>query len=344
MEDTLTGWQKQSCMAGWLYDFFDGAISCLLLGVDGLPFFRHELDKDSDGELHIALALGVDWFSYLQSLIAPLYMLSPMLLNIINLPPSQRYCACNLLSVIIPSPKKTNPDQTQHYLKILVNELLRLWCDGVVLRTQHFPQGHHVPVILTGVFCDKPAAHKVGGFGSHVHMFFCTHDWITQGFKVTLPELWEGLNANNMDVNFIAKRLEKANPEDETDGTAPPRQSSRVRIPTEKAREMVLEVDDAGAMLEDGDEGWEDDKDDNADPSMRTCQLHPRNLDNFLKLCRSLCLFTLDVMSEEQIASADKLMREYCIELMELYGLEVIRPNHHYAIHTSDFICDYGPL
>jgi hypothetical protein len=29
---------------------------------------------------------------------------------------------------------------------------------------------------------------------------------------------------------------------------------------------------------------------------------------------------------------------------MQLYGADVIRPNHHYAVHTAYFIYDYGPL
>lgn len=30
--------------------------------------------------------------------------------------------------------------------------------------------------------------------------------------------------------------------------------------------------------------------------------------------------------------------------LVQLYGAEVIRPNHHYATHTADFVHDFGPL
>ena len=30
--------------------------------------------------------------------------------------------------------------------------------------------------------------------------------------------------------------------------------------------------------------------------------------------------------------------------MLQLYGPEVVRPNHHYATHTGDFIRDYGPL
>jgi len=34
--------------------------------------------------------------------------------------------------------------------------------------------GRLVRVILTAVVCDKPAAHKMGGFASHSHNHFCT--------------------------------------------------------------------------------------------------------------------------------------------------------------------------
>ena len=84
---------------------------------------------------------------------------------------------------------------------------------------------------------------------------------------------------------------------------------------------MVLDDDDAGAVPEEEDGDWEDDNEDDEDeldPGMRTCQLHPRDLNNFLKLCRALRLFISDAMSEEQITSADALIREYCTELLEV--------------------------
>ncbi|EGO30588.1 hypothetical protein SERLADRAFT_432160 [Serpula lacrymans var. lacrymans S7.9] len=45
------------------------------------------------------------------------------------------------------------------------------------------PGGRLVRVILVAVVCNKPAAHKVGGFGSHFHTNLCTCWWITQGEK-----------------------------------------------------------------------------------------------------------------------------------------------------------------
>lgn len=68
-------------------------------------------------------------------------------------------------------------------MRILVNELLRLWESGFVIPTEAHPTGRRIRVVLMCVCCDKPAAHKVGGFGGHSHTFFCTRCWITQADK-----------------------------------------------------------------------------------------------------------------------------------------------------------------
>lgn len=90
-----------------------------------------------------------------------------------------------LLTAIMPGPKEPDPDQVQGYLKVLIDELLRLWQEGVVIKTPSCPQGRRVRVVLVAVVCDKPAAHKLGGFGSHTHTLFCTRCWIDQNSKAT---------------------------------------------------------------------------------------------------------------------------------------------------------------
>jgi hypothetical protein len=90
----------------------------------------------------------------------------------------------------MPGPKEANPDQCQRFLRPLVNELLRLWKDGIKIVTPKFPQGRLVRVALVAVVCDKPAAHKLGGFGSHSHTNFCTMCWISQEFKAS-PEAFQ---------------------------------------------------------------------------------------------------------------------------------------------------------
>ena len=44
--------------------------------------------------------------------------------------------------------------------------------------------GRLVRVILVAVVCDKPAAHKMGGFASHSHNNFCSLCWISASDKV----------------------------------------------------------------------------------------------------------------------------------------------------------------
>ena len=98
--------------------------------------------------------------------------------------------AANLLFLgIIPGPKETDSDQTQYFLRVFTNELYRLWRYGVTIPTPKYLQGRLVRVILVGVFGDKLATHKIGGFGPHSHTFFCTLDWISRGMKATATAL-----------------------------------------------------------------------------------------------------------------------------------------------------------
>lgn len=60
-EDRLGHWRTVHRVAGHPIDIFDGAIMRGLLGPDGLPFFRFDLDEDPNGEIRIALVLGADW-------------------------------------------------------------------------------------------------------------------------------------------------------------------------------------------------------------------------------------------------------------------------------------------
>ncbi|RDX43089.1 hypothetical protein OH76DRAFT_1361580 [Lentinus brumalis] len=502
-DDAMDWWRRVQRVVGKLRDFFDGGVSRELLGPDRKPFFHHDLAEGPDGELRIGLALGVDWFSYLRSLIAPSYTSCPMSFNIINFPPYLRFRATNLLlTCIIPGPKESDPDQTQRFLRVLVNELLRLWKHGAIIPTHRHPRGRLVRVILVGVFCDKPAAHKIGGFGSHSHTFFCTRDWITQGLKATLeafvanafpartnedhrarmreyqacpsknardefvkahgvrwselarlpyfdmcrmivvdpmhnlflglvknhfyhiwvqlrlfrkskelkrlhevlseldlpsklgrlpkligepaggsltadqwlilatvvgplalPELWEGLDAASFSPQFFQERREflkvaaqkrkerpaaqgAPNKANRTRSSTRPR-TRRKRGGTQRGPNASTSnaSDDEGAIEIDSDEAWTDDESEGEAEDVRhPSRLHPRDLENFLKLSSALTILLAHELDEQQLAQADRLLREYCIELIELYGPDVIRPNHHYATHTPEFVRDYGPL
>ena len=97
-----------------------------------------------------------------------------------------------LLAGIMPGPKEADVEQVQNYLRVLVNELQRLWAEGVMIKTAKFPQGRLVRVALVAVVCDKPAAHKLGGFGAHSHRLFCTKCWVSQDKKAHPESFAEG--------------------------------------------------------------------------------------------------------------------------------------------------------
>ncbi|KIN93299.1 hypothetical protein M404DRAFT_36210 [Pisolithus tinctorius Marx 270] len=49
-------------------------------------------------------------------------------------------------------------------------------------------------------------------------------------------------------------------------------------------------------------------------------------------------------ITDNNINEADHLLCEYNIELIKLYGLGVIKPNHHYSTHVGNCACNFGPL
>ncbi|KAN0074464.1 hypothetical protein V8E55_011876, partial [Tylopilus felleus] len=72
--------------------------------------------------------------------------------------------------------------------------------------------------------------------------------------------------------------------------------------------------------------------------------LHPDDLANFLKLCMALHILIKNMLLDCDIIEADHLLREYCTELIQLYGSSCIKPNHHYATHIATFVRNFGPL
>ena len=90
--------------------------------------------------------------------------------------------------------------------------------------------------------------------------------------------------------------------------------------------------------------------------------LHPSDPINFLKLCAAIRILLRCQLTDPDINRADSLIQEYCMELIsvhphllqikatdklvssQLYGSNVIKPNHHYATHVSECVRNFGPL
>ncbi|KIJ09902.1 hypothetical protein PAXINDRAFT_86800, partial [Paxillus involutus ATCC 200175] len=80
------------------------------------------------------------------------------------------YRAKNLLvAFMTPGPQEPTGSQLQNYLKFIVDDLLKLYQEGIVYHTPGHPEGRRVRVVLLGVICDHPAMCKMCGFADHGH-------------------------------------------------------------------------------------------------------------------------------------------------------------------------------
>ncbi|KIK13644.1 hypothetical protein PISMIDRAFT_118545, partial [Pisolithus microcarpus 441] len=113
--------------------------------------------------------------------------------SICNLPPEYRYQTANLMCTsIMPGLKEQSPDEVQHFLHPIISDLLRLWKHSIKVPTESHPDRRVIHVILVAVVCDKPTAHKMGGFGSHSHTYYCTACWIPSKDKGNLNAFKRG--------------------------------------------------------------------------------------------------------------------------------------------------------
>ncbi|THU96176.1 hypothetical protein K435DRAFT_819510 [Dendrothele bispora CBS 962.96] len=495
MEDLLEQWRDVSRVDGEYQDIFDGAICKELKGVDGRLFFANPLPDESN----IAFLLS----DVLQS--HQLALTSPVSIHTIS------YRTSNIiLTGIMPGPKEQTGDQVQQFMHIFVNELLRLWRYGFWVKTKKYPAGRRVHVILVCVICDKPAAHKLGGFASHSHTFFCHRCWIKQADKsseqafhanafpsrthdehvrygreyqkcdtetarkdfvkkfatrwselcrlpyfdlcrmividpmhnlilgivkthfyhiwiqckilrkrhellrfhqmlskiqvpaylgrlpalmgepaggsltadqwliaatvicpLIIPQLWNEYCVDDDAESVRLKRIgdiqkaiderkakaaaaRKAKEAAKAKAAADARASRPRRKRTRTARAQFVDEDpEANEITDDGAKEQEHDiymdgaagSDDDDDGESRTApKLHPEDPANFFKLSSALKLLLSRKLYSSDILEFERLIRDYNCELIRLYGKNVLRPNHHYAIHIADCVRDFGPL
>ncbi|KIO12029.1 hypothetical protein M404DRAFT_70422, partial [Pisolithus tinctorius Marx 270] len=148
---------------GIYMDIFDGSIChAKLKGPNSKLFFSNNQNEQHGPNNE--LCLGADWFSYIQSNIMPSHSSCLTSFSICNLPPEYRYQTVNLM--------------LQHFLRPIISDSLQLWKYGIKIPTESQPEGHLVHVTLVVVICDKPTAHKIGGFVSHSHNYYCMCCWI----------------------------------------------------------------------------------------------------------------------------------------------------------------------
>lgn len=152
-------------------DMWDATGLYKIEGHDGRPFYRK-----SGSESRIVVGLNIDGLNALGNKMAgKKHSVMGIYLVCLNLPRAIRYDLENMFLVgILPGPDEPSRHQINHVLHPLVNDLLRLWKDGVFLTwTARYPMGRRVRVALGPLICDLPAACQVSGFTGHSATSFC---------------------------------------------------------------------------------------------------------------------------------------------------------------------------
>ncbi|KAH9928238.1 hypothetical protein B0H21DRAFT_712161 [Amylocystis lapponica] len=140
LEKSLDSWRdREPTPDAELRSIQDGHLWKTLPGPDGVPFFDNRPDRANPDELRIGVTLGFDGYQ------------------------SRNLILCGLT----PGPKELNADELQHFMKAYVDDLLRLYNDGILVKTPLYPNGRRVRVILLAVCCDHPALCRIAGFGDH---------------------------------------------------------------------------------------------------------------------------------------------------------------------------------
>jgi hypothetical protein len=157
---------------GTLRDIFDGHVLWDFRGPDGKIF----LAPDGSGG-HYVFSLVVDGFNPLTNKLSGRKISSTAIyMAFLNFPPEERYKLENMYLVgIVPGPHEPSLHQINHFLELLVDDLLELWESGVWFSsTPNYPNGRLVRCALVPVVCDTKAACAVSGFASASCNHFCS--------------------------------------------------------------------------------------------------------------------------------------------------------------------------
>lgn len=152
-------------------DVWDGTAIHDIIFEDGHTFTSQTSD------LRLAFSIGIDWFQVFPGGEArKTWSIGAIYLVCMNLPPAIRYRQENIcLLGVIPGPRKPPGTQIDHYLNVIVENLLPYWKTGVSFSRTHLSaEGRKVWAVLLLLVCDLDAARGIAGFAHHSHTYFCS--------------------------------------------------------------------------------------------------------------------------------------------------------------------------
>jgi hypothetical protein len=144
--------------------------------------------------------LNLNWF---QPYDGTMYSIGVIYIVICNLPRNIRFKRENILTLgILPGPNEISLHQINHYLALIVDELVSLW-NGIFLnRTYEDNEGKKIWAALILVSCDIPAARKICG---HVSALVSCHRCTKKANYENHQHNFAGMD--DMDEWFVPQNL-----------------------------------------------------------------------------------------------------------------------------------------
>jgi len=100
-----------------------------------------------DGRGHIKISLSIDWFAAHKGSYSGYHSSGAVLMRIDNIPQNlltvERRCAGIYVIGMLPGPRETKLKELTAYLKLITDELAKLYVDGVCIRTARYPEGKY---------------------------------------------------------------------------------------------------------------------------------------------------------------------------------------------------------
>ncbi|KAJ6565709.1 hypothetical protein B0H10DRAFT_2112485 [Mycena sp. CBHHK59/15] len=135
MVSAVNSWRTRTEVDGELRCMQDARVWKELKDGDGYSFFFSP--KAEEEEIRLGVSFSLDWFKRSKSSFAPSQSSGVMSFCVQNLTNSLRYRSENLIFSGGTGQKEPAAAQLQHYLKIIVDDLIMLYDDGIMIHMEN---------------------------------------------------------------------------------------------------------------------------------------------------------------------------------------------------------------